>query len=343
MKLSICIPTYNRAAALRETLLCLLAQMEDGMEIVISDNASTDGTDTMVAVLQQECPCIRYRRWPQNLGADRNYLRSVDGAQGEYCWLFGSDDLIEPGTVRQVMAMLDDACDIYLFNRTEWHLDKGKKVPNYWLGRRTRTQVFDFGEAGGIHRYFGSATAVGALFSYLSSIVVRRAAWFSISYDESYTGTAYSHAYILLSMVAGGCRLRYDRRHLVIARLGDDSFAQNGLMRRILLDLDGYGKLRDDVFRYDATARRDIDQVLRLEYKWWRLASKRSFLNHEEWKIVRDALQRIGYSPGILACAGMLGNSRWVLRMLRWAKNCWLCCVSASSPQSPSGRPRQLS
>lgn len=324
MKLSICIPTYNRKDLLRQTLLSLLPQLSEEMEIVVSDNASIDGTDTMIAELMRRYAQIRYHRWPENMGADRNYLRAVEAAHGEYCWLFGSDDLVQPGAVNRVLGLLADHCDIYLFNRMEWYEDKDRQFPTYWLRQSVPSRVFDFTEDDARREYFDSALEVGALFGYLSSIVVRRAAWFSIRYDESYTGTAYSHAFILLSLIKAGCRLRYDSRHLVDCRLGNDSFGQGGVFRRVMLDLVGYGKIRDDVFRSDANLRRAINKVLHREYRWWKLASRRTSLNAQEWIVVRDSLRKTGYPPWLLFCADLLGRSRGLMRLLRWMKNGWL-------------------
>lgn len=327
LKLSICIPTFNRAALLRETLLSLLPQMQEEMEIVVSDNASTDGTDAMIAGLMVQYPCIAYHRWPQNMGADRNYLRAVEAARGEYCWLFGSDDLVEPGTVTQVFNLLNDHCDIYLFNRMEWRVDLDVKIPCYWLEPQSQSRVFDFTQAGDCDEFFARAQLLGALFSYLSSIVVRRAAWFSIPYDESYTGTAYSHAFILLSMVEKGCSLHYDRRQLVNCRLGNDAFLHQGIFKRIMLDLVGYSKIRDDVFGSRPKLRQGINRVLHREYKWLKLASRCSDLNPGEWKKLREALKGVGYPARSLFCAGALGNLRWAVRTLRWARDAWLKTV----------------
>ena len=85
IKLSLCIPTYNRAAFLSEALDSVIQQATDEVEIVISDNASNDGTAEMVTEYQGKFPRITYYRQPENLGFDRNMLRAVDLARGEYC------------------------------------------------------------------------------------------------------------------------------------------------------------------------------------------------------------------------------------------------------------------
>lgn len=103
IKLSICIPTYNRAPYLAETLDNVLAQATDEVEVIVSDNASIDDTAEVVRARQARFPRLTYFRQPENRGADRNYLQSVALAQGEWCWLLGDDDLLEAGAISYVL------------------------------------------------------------------------------------------------------------------------------------------------------------------------------------------------------------------------------------------------
>lgn len=102
-KLSICIPTYNRAAFIGETLRCLIEQATDECEIVVSDNASTDDTEQVVREFVARFERLRYIRQEDNRGLDGNYDRVVRLACGEYCWLMTDDDLLKPGAVAAVL------------------------------------------------------------------------------------------------------------------------------------------------------------------------------------------------------------------------------------------------
>ena len=57
MKFSVVIPTYNRAATLRQTLTALMAQDYPDYEIIVVDDGSTDDTRAMIA---REFPQVRY-------------------------------------------------------------------------------------------------------------------------------------------------------------------------------------------------------------------------------------------------------------------------------------------
>lgn len=107
--LSICIPTFNRCAYLRELLPQIIRQaceLEQGgrVEILVSDNASSDGTEAYCRSLN--AGAITYFRNEVNIGGDRNFLACVDRAKGEYVWLFGDDELIEEEGVSRVVGAL---------------------------------------------------------------------------------------------------------------------------------------------------------------------------------------------------------------------------------------------
>jgi len=98
-KLSICIPTYNRAKTLGETLDSILPQVLErpDIEILISDNASTDDTIDCVHEYQLQCPMIRYSRNCDNLGLNGNIIACIEQANGEYISFVSDDDIVPDG------------------------------------------------------------------------------------------------------------------------------------------------------------------------------------------------------------------------------------------------------
>ncbi len=117
--LSICVPTYNRAAMLRvmlEAVLPQVAQAAPEVELCLSDNASPDETPEVVRAAQAICP-FRHARNATNLGPIRNLDRVTNEmAQGEYVWVLGDDDLVRPGAVRRIVAALRDHPDLEAFH-----------------------------------------------------------------------------------------------------------------------------------------------------------------------------------------------------------------------------------
>jgi glycosyltransferase involved in cell wall biosynthesis len=105
--ISIVIPAYNYGQFLPEAIESVLSQGIEDIEILISDDASTDNTPDVIADYSARYPCIRGERNPVNLGAVPNFNRAVAHARGEYVLVLGADDLLEPGALAALKATLD--------------------------------------------------------------------------------------------------------------------------------------------------------------------------------------------------------------------------------------------
>lgn len=102
LKVTIGIPTYNRANRfLVPALECALAQDYDNLEIIVSDNCSTDNTSEIVT--SYDDPRLRYVRQSENIGANNNFNFCVQNAQGTYFLLFHDDDVIDADLVSSCM------------------------------------------------------------------------------------------------------------------------------------------------------------------------------------------------------------------------------------------------
>ncbi len=106
--LTIAIPTYNRLECLEELLPELTTQCKpyQDIEILVSDNCTTDGTARYVQDMAATNHQIRYRVNSANVGADENFVRCVEDAQGMYVWLFGDDEVVCEGAVDSIMSTL---------------------------------------------------------------------------------------------------------------------------------------------------------------------------------------------------------------------------------------------
>ena len=127
MKLSICIPTYNRASHLANCLNSIIlcnSQSEFNFEICVSDNCSGDETEAVVHHAQSNIN-IKYHRNHTNLGIPRNFLQVVSMADGEFIWLIGDDDLLMPDAIRVLHRLINCHPDIDFFYVNSFHLDTG--------------------------------------------------------------------------------------------------------------------------------------------------------------------------------------------------------------------------
>ena len=100
------LPVYNGDRFLGAALDAILAQTFSDMEVLISDNASTDGTRAICEAYAARDPRVRYQRNTGNLGAARNYTSLVDRATGEFFKWAPHDDLITPTYVAQCVDVL---------------------------------------------------------------------------------------------------------------------------------------------------------------------------------------------------------------------------------------------
>lgn len=101
----ICIPTYNAAASIRETLESILAQTYQNLTIHVSDNASTDETLKIVESISDRR--ISLHRHDVNVGGEGNFNRCIQFAEGKYTAIFHADDIYEPDMVTRQVAFLE--------------------------------------------------------------------------------------------------------------------------------------------------------------------------------------------------------------------------------------------
>lgn len=113
-RVTVGVPVYNGENYLAEALDSLLAQTFTDFEIIISDNASTDGTADICRTYMARDQRIRYVRQPTNLGAARNYNLLIDMAQGEYFKWAAHDDVCAPTLLEKCIQTLDARPDAVL-------------------------------------------------------------------------------------------------------------------------------------------------------------------------------------------------------------------------------------
>jgi len=104
--ISICVPVYNGEHFLEESLRSIMTQTYDRIEIIVSDNCSSDATAEIVRHLRMEDERIRYSRNESNIGYSRNVMQAVRRSRGEYVAIYHADDVYDPGIVRAEYEVL---------------------------------------------------------------------------------------------------------------------------------------------------------------------------------------------------------------------------------------------
>lgn len=106
-RISVCMASYNGQAYIRQQIESILSQLGADDELVVVDDASTDGTAGVVS--SHEDPRIRLIRQPVNVGYTRNFERALREARGKYIILSDQDDIWLPGRVEAAMDALRDS------------------------------------------------------------------------------------------------------------------------------------------------------------------------------------------------------------------------------------------
>jgi len=118
------IPTYNRVESLRRAVASALAQDYRNLEIVISDNTSTDGTEAFCRELCSQDARVRYVRHAANRGAFANFVSVLGEARGEFWMWLADDDWLDPDYVSQCAGFLTKHPDYSLAcGRSEYRLN----------------------------------------------------------------------------------------------------------------------------------------------------------------------------------------------------------------------------
>lgn len=103
---SIGLPTYNRVDSLRRAVESVLAQDYPNVELVVSDDASSDGTQAYGEEVSRRDPRVRYLRQDPNIGLTANYANVFAQSRGDYYMSFADDDWLDPSYVSQCITTL---------------------------------------------------------------------------------------------------------------------------------------------------------------------------------------------------------------------------------------------
>ncbi len=131
-RVSIGLPVYNGENFLSEAIDTLLNQTFSDFELIISDNASTDGTEQICRQYAENDPRIVYHRSEDNRGAAWNFNNTYHLARGEYFKWAAHDDTHHPEFLARCVEVLDKEPEVVLcFSKTTFIDNEGKEYKEY--------------------------------------------------------------------------------------------------------------------------------------------------------------------------------------------------------------------
>lgn len=215
--LSIAVPTYNRSDELKLLLHTLgeeLAGLETIIELVISDNASTDGTDDVVRQFKKMYPAVRTIRHTTNVGMDENFCRCFEMANGHFFWMLGDDDLPKTGVIRRIIQILRDEYPDLLYLNSEWkaHLHSAADGEPIVHLSPSSLERLDF------------ANQVNIWLTYISGMVVNLHRLRELHPDlqlRRFTGSSLVHLGWILPLLMNGNRFLFISERCVLATAGN--------------------------------------------------------------------------------------------------------------------------
>jgi glycosyltransferase involved in cell wall biosynthesis len=123
-RVSIGLPVYNGQRFLRATVDALLGQTFGDFELIVSDNASTDGTEDICREYATGDPRVRYVRQPRNLGANENYNEVIRMCRAPYVRWAADDDMCAADYLERTFALLDGDDDAVLCHSLTSYIDE---------------------------------------------------------------------------------------------------------------------------------------------------------------------------------------------------------------------------
>lgn len=199
--LSICIPTWNRSEILLENLRILLAHLQpsiiDLIEIIVSDNASSDQTMEKCLELISNTPNIeiKYSRNKENIGYDRNCQAAAKIALGKYIWFLSDDDSLTDNALLEIVSALTEHPHTVFGFINYSMLTPG--FDEYFPLKFEKNLIVSADEL---------MTRTNLAFSFISSCIFKKSAWDSLNL-EKYYGTYWIQLYAAKEIALEGDNL----------------------------------------------------------------------------------------------------------------------------------------
>jgi len=209
MTLSICIPTYNRSIFLPTTVNSIIDSINfsqaENVELIISDNASTDDTPTVIENLIKRYPFIKSYRNEKNV-MDENFFIAAKLATGKYVWVFADDDLMELEAVATVLKATVNDFNLIILNYSIWDQYIKSKLLDSRYVMKDDLELYNCNEV-------LSKFSMGPQF--ISAIIVKRDKFLSINkYDyRKLHQFGNSFLYAVYCSIKEDCKTLYLSKH----------------------------------------------------------------------------------------------------------------------------------
>ena len=223
IKLSIAIPTYNGAKHIREALDSIISQLNDineKIEILVSDNASSDGTEEIIKqYMKKYSSIISYYKNDKNVGFDKNIDLLFKRAKGEYVWPLSDDDTLKRKSLLNFFNKLNKyKCPSVLFlNYSECDKNMNECLHRY------RLDIYEDVYCKNGDMFFQESKF---LFGLISSLIIKKLEWNSINIDK-YINSGWVHVGAIIEILINQPSVVISDK-LVNLRMGNSRWGSEG-------------------------------------------------------------------------------------------------------------------
>lgn len=133
------VPVFNESNFLEAALDCLVSQTYLNIEIILSDNCSTDETESIGLRYAEKYNFVRYHRFDENIGASSNFRYVLQEAKGQYFMWASGHDLWAEDYVHRCVSLLETNVDAVLaYGSVRWIDGEGEYISRGSGGADTR-------------------------------------------------------------------------------------------------------------------------------------------------------------------------------------------------------------
>jgi len=194
--LTIAVPTYNRKVYLKECLEHIIPQLDDDVEVLVCDNASTDGTYEFMINYCKEYSFIKYIRNEKNIGADGNFLKCLRVGKGKFIHLLSDDDILLDGSINKIKECILNEVELSFIYLNITEIDNGS-VPS-----KCKTSVFTMND----DLYFEDKNLfieyIDIYATFVSGMIFNKELFNSINNPEQYLNTYLFQSHILFKLIS---------------------------------------------------------------------------------------------------------------------------------------------
>lgn len=193
MLLTISIPTHNSTHYLDEALQSIISEPGLGVlyEITLSDNSLTSDTEDLYRTKYINNKGINYHRALEYDCLDSNVNNAVELAKGDYVWIFGDDDLLIPGSLKEILLHVNKyQPSILVLNSQSFNqegvIEKSRvplKTNLFYSEKQNNKFMAEF----------------GSYLTYIGAIVVNKELWIK-NFDKKRIGSYFAHLNAILKI-----------------------------------------------------------------------------------------------------------------------------------------------